>query len=82
MRSEGDLIPYSPGRLEGSPVLVLAPHPDDEVFGCGGAIVQLLGAGAEVRSVVLTDGGAQGDANTRRAEALEASARLGLDEPE
>jgi LmbE family N-acetylglucosaminyl deacetylase len=80
MRSEEDLIPYSPGRLEGSPVLVLAPHPDDEVFGCGGAVVQLLRAGAEVRVVVLTDGAAQGDPAIRRAEALEASARLGLEE--
>ncbi len=38
MRSEGDLIPYSPGRLEGSPVLVLAPHPDD---GYSAAVAQL-----------------------------------------
>ena len=28
MRSEEDLIPYTPGRLDGSPVLVLAPHPE------------------------------------------------------
>jgi LmbE family N-acetylglucosaminyl deacetylase len=82
MRSEEDLIPYSPGRLDGSPVLVLAPHPDDEVFGCGGAIVQSLRVGAEVRLVVLTDGAAQGDPDIRRTEALEASARLGLEEPE
>jgi LmbE family N-acetylglucosaminyl deacetylase len=82
MRSEEDLIPFSPGRLEGSPVLVLAPHPDDEVFGCGGAVVQLLRAGSDVRLVILTDGAAQGDPNTRRAEALEASVRLGLEEPD
>jgi LmbE family N-acetylglucosaminyl deacetylase len=82
MRSEEDLIPYSPGRLEGSPVLVLAPHPDDEVFGCGGAIVQLLRNGAEVRLVVLTDGAAQGDPEVRRAEGIEASDRLGLEEPD
>jgi LmbE family N-acetylglucosaminyl deacetylase len=82
MRSEEDLIPYSPGRLEGSPVLVLAPHPDDEVFGCGGAIVQLLRAGSDVRLVVLTDGAAQGDPSIRRTEALEASVRLGLEEPD
>ena len=81
MRSEEDLIPYAPGRLEGSPVLILAPHPDDEVFGCGGAVVQSIRAGAEVRLVILTDGAAQGDPGVRRAEALEASRRLGLDEP-
>jgi LmbE family N-acetylglucosaminyl deacetylase len=82
MRSEEELIPYSPGRLDGSPVLVLAPHPDDEVFGCGGAVVQSVGAGAEVRLVILTDGAAQGDPEIRRAEALEAATRLGLGEPE
>jgi LmbE family N-acetylglucosaminyl deacetylase len=82
MRSEEDLIPYTPGRLDGSPVLVLAPHPDDEVFGCGGAVVQSVRAGAEVRLVILTDGAAQGDPTIRRAEAIEAAARLGLAEPE
>ncbi len=82
MRSEEDLIPYSPGRLEGSPLLVLAPHPDDEVFGCGGVLVQAVNAGAEVRLVILTDGAEQGDPDVRRAEATEASKRLGLGEPE
>ncbi|MBB1488216.1 glycosyltransferase [Oceanospirillum sediminis] len=33
----------------------MAPHPDDEVFGCGGALTQLVAAGAEVRVLVLTD---------------------------
>jgi len=35
---------------------VLAPHPDDEVFGCGGALAQLVVAGVEVRVLILTDG--------------------------
>ena len=72
MRSEEDLIPYTPGRLEGSPLLVLAPLPDDEVFGCGGVLVQAVNAGAEVRLVILTDGAEQGDPATRRGEAIEA----------
>ncbi len=82
MRSEDELVPYAPGRLGGSPVLVLAPHPDDEVFGCGGAIVQLRNAGTDVRVVVLTDGEAQGDPEVRRAEARHAAEILGLDDPE
>ncbi len=82
MRSEKELIPYTAGQLEGSPVLVLAPHPDDEVFGCGGALVQTIRNGTPVRVVVLTDGEAQGDAETRRAEAREAADRLGLASPE
>jgi len=82
MRSEDELVPYAHERLGGSPVLVLAPHPDDEVFGCGGAIVQLRNAGTDVRVVVLTDGEAQGDPEVRRAEARHAAEILGLDEPE
>lgn len=41
----------------GGDVLVLAPHPDDESLGCGGAIAALtdLGRGAQV--IVVTDGG-------------------------
>ncbi len=82
MRPESELIPYAPGRLEGSPVLALAPHPDDEVFGCGAVLVQAARAGAVVRIVVLTDGGAQGDPETRYAESRAAAAGLGLPEPE
>jgi LmbE family N-acetylglucosaminyl deacetylase len=37
-------------------VLVLAPHPDDETFGCGGTIVKILKSGGEVKVVFLTDG--------------------------
>jgi LmbE family N-acetylglucosaminyl deacetylase len=37
-------------------VLVLAPHPDDEDLGCGGAIQRALKAGAQVKVVYLTCG--------------------------
>ncbi len=37
-------------------VLILAPHPDDEVIGCAGVIQQALRAGARVRIVYLTNG--------------------------
>jgi len=43
--------------LPGSRVLVFAPHPDDEVFGCGGALRQFTAAGIPVRVIVATDGG-------------------------
>ncbi|MGE3600801.1 MAG: PIG-L deacetylase family protein [Dehalococcoidia bacterium] len=39
-------------------VVVLAPHSDDEVLGCGGAIALHRRAGAPVTVVVLTDGSA------------------------
>lgn len=37
-------------------ILVIAPHPDDEVFGCGGLIVRTLTEGGQVHVIVLTDG--------------------------
>jgi LmbE family N-acetylglucosaminyl deacetylase len=39
-------------------VLVIAPHPDDEVVGCGGAIQVALKAKAKVRVLVITNGDA------------------------
>lgn len=38
------------------PVLVLAPHPDDESLGCGGLIAECRDRGHEVHVLVLTDG--------------------------
>ncbi len=38
------------------PVVVLAPHMDDEAIGCGGAIALHSSAGAEVHVVFTTDG--------------------------
>ena len=37
-------------------MLVLAPHYDDEVLGCGGLVAQLADAGARVRVLFLSDG--------------------------
>ncbi|TPJ57310.1 PIG-L deacetylase family protein [Mesorhizobium sp. B2-6-1] len=39
------------GRL-----LVIAPHPDDEVLGCGGTIARMAAQGAEVHVAVVTRG--------------------------
>lgn len=35
---------------------IVAPHPDDEVLGCGGTIARKVMLGAKVRIVFLTDG--------------------------
>jgi LmbE family N-acetylglucosaminyl deacetylase/GT2 family glycosyltransferase len=68
-------------------VLVVAPHPDDEIFGCGGMLALHAELGSCVRVVVLSDGAA-GDPGhrdehivaTRRRESLAAGAVLGLDD--
>lgn len=36
--------------------LVFAPHPDDEVFGCGGAIMRHIEHGSPVHVIVVSDG--------------------------
>lgn len=38
-------------------ILVLSPHPDDDVLGCGGSIAKYTVAGHEVSVVYLTSGG-------------------------
>jgi LmbE family N-acetylglucosaminyl deacetylase len=59
-------------------ILVLAPHMDDEVLGCGGAIALHRRAGANVTVVFLTDGrwGSSGLRGLLGAELREAQARL------
>ena len=56
MIPEAEAIPYEPATLMGERLLVLAPHPDDEVIGCGGVIAQHLQSNRKVRVVVATDG--------------------------
>lgn len=43
-------------RCRGRSVLVLAPHPDDELIGCGGTLLRLRDAGASVTVIQATDG--------------------------
>lgn len=70
-------------------VLVLAPHADDEVLGCGGTIVLWRQAGVPVRLVVVSDGAATADTlgttrgeivALREREAADAAAVLGISE--
>lgn len=39
-----------------SRVVVLSPHPDDELIGCGGTIFGLAQAGAEIHVIQMTEG--------------------------
>jgi LmbE family N-acetylglucosaminyl deacetylase len=82
-------LPSLPGEttcIAARRVLVLAPHFDDEVLGCGGLLIQLVRGGAEVRVLFLSDGSggeeAVGDrrayAERRRAEAHAVARHLGF----
>jgi LmbE family N-acetylglucosaminyl deacetylase len=73
---ENLLAPYeSVHSIEATRVLVLAPHPDDEVFGCGGAILSHVTAGTPVRVIIITDGG-YGPADAAEREAYVSQRRL------
>lgn len=41
--------------LGGSTILVLAPHPDDETLGCGGALLRHKAEGAAIHWAIATD---------------------------
>lgn len=43
-------------KLDFRQVLVLAPHPDDDAFGCGGTLAHLAKAGAKINAAYLCDG--------------------------
>ncbi len=76
----------------GSRLVIVAPHPDDEVLGCGGLIHDAVAAGREVCVVALTDGERAYPeeaawpparlAQARRAELRDALAALGAGDVE
>ncbi|HYG65323.1 MAG TPA: PIG-L family deacetylase [Thermoanaerobaculia bacterium] len=73
-------------RVQAASALVIAPHYDDEVLGCGGLVKQLTAADAAVRVLFLTDGGGgteeiadrEAYRRLRREEAGRAAGVLGL----
>lgn len=77
MASEAEAIPYEAARLRGERLLVLAPHPDDEVIGTGGLVAQHLRERRAVRVIVFTDGAQAGDAARREEESRAGLALLG-----
>ncbi len=87
------LPPTAPESLAARRVLVLAPHYDDEVLGCGGLVLQLAANGARVVCAFMSDGsgGVEGPpeglardeyARRRSAEADAAAKVLGIDSVE
>jgi LmbE family N-acetylglucosaminyl deacetylase len=90
----GDLAKFPELSLSPCPrtVVLIAPHPGDEVLGAGGTLALLAAAGARVRIVAVTDGEAPhphsrsitpDQLRVRRvAERAEALRRLGLGDAE
>jgi len=85
---ESELIPMTASPLPTARrILVLAPHADDEVFGCGGTLYRLAQAGAAITVIVVSDGALGGGGADRalvaerEAESRAAAAALGYPAP-
>ena len=91
MRQALDLCHYlrmeeTLGEVTAQRILVLSPHPDDDVIGCGGTLHHCHLKGADITSVYLTDGraGSRTYAKSeliaiRQAEARQAADIVGID---
>ena len=66
---------------EAGPVLIVAPHPMDEVLGCGGCMALLSDAGHDTHTLVLFGSG-EGRHAERRQASLRASEILGTRAPD
>lgn len=94
---ESYITPYhATSAISGDRIAILAPHPDDEVFGCGGAACKWSQQGNVVQAFVLTSGVLRHEfpegpcsqqkrdekEALRRQESRAAAVLLGLNEPE
>ena len=83
-------LPELLDKPEGTRVLVVAPHADDEALGCGGTLAKHHLAGDRISVVFMTDGGkgeemaggitGQALVELREREAQQAGRALGVDE--
>lgn len=92
MLDSWNALPFAaaPGLLGDGPLLVVAPHPDDEALGCGGLIADCVARQQPVHVLVLTDGAGshpnsksypkQRLVDVRAAESRAAMGELGLPE--
>ncbi len=78
IKVEAELIPYEAVSLPPGPLLVFAPHPDDETLGMGGTIALAVAAGKEVYLVLATNGEQGGDHHVRQKEVVMAAQILGI----
>ena len=76
MLGESSYLPSIPAKLPQGPWLIISPHPDDETFGLGGALLLAAEQGIATDVLFLTSGdkgGDEGIAAIREKEALAAA---------
>lgn len=69
--------------IKGGPILVVAPHPDDETLGAGGTLLRAKAAGREIHWLIVTemraaDGWPEEKIRRREDEVAAASEALGF----
>lgn len=75
MRFSQQVEPFEVSAPTGK-LLVIAPHPDDEIIGPGGTLLKAAAQGAEITVLFLTSGRA-GDQDVREAEAQAVAEQMG-----
>jgi LmbE family N-acetylglucosaminyl deacetylase len=56
-------IPYDPSQfLKAKKIMIIAPHPDDEILGFAGVIYAAIQSGKEVKVTIVTNGDGYGSA--------------------
>lgn len=72
-------------NLEGETIMIFAPHIDDDIIGCGGAIIKYLSENKDVYIVYLTNSGKQGSGSEkikvieeRKLEAINVASALNM----
>ena len=78
MRFSNKLTPQLRDGPDVQRVVVVAPHPDDEVIGPGGTVLKLCDAGCDVTVVYVTDGDPVATTPDRRQEAEAVARTLGF----
>lgn len=72
-------VPYKSTHLDAKKALMLAPHPDDEVFGAGGTLALMAKQGTEIHTIVISKGE---NYAKRQLESIKAAQVLGYPKPE
>jgi len=77
-RYSRNIAPILRGPIENKRILVIAPHPDDEIFGPGGTLIQSIRKGSCVSTLYLTTG-SDYCADRMREEAKAVGKQVGYD---
>jgi N-acetylglucosamine malate deacetylase 1 len=76
MRAASEIAPLVLDVPVGKRILVVAPHPDDEIIGPGGTLIGAINGGAKVHVVYLTSGSNQPELAQLREEEARTAAQL------